>query len=201
MKPKYYISLILVLVIILVFIIGLIVIYNKQPAILSLFRRGTLPNETLCEFTETGWACVHTMEKLGYKEEAGSVEESEDILKYYQELREVREKFLEETNALYSQFEQSCEDQGGRWRTPSCDFRYSDAGKKCTSSKECKGNCVIDTDYVIEHYPNITILYQESINCTDRCKGVCSEYPLDWCVEWWYEVDNGKLEPYAAFCD
>lgn len=46
----------------------------------------------------------------------------------------------------------SCEKQGGKWQKAGaiqgsmCIFTYADGGKKCTSSDECEGDCIVTQD-------------------------------------------------------
>jgi len=105
-------------------------------------------------------------------------------------------------------YEQKCEMQGGRWScygfclpyyTHSCDFPYDDVGKECYNSQQCKGKCIVDFEYVEKNYPG-RVEY-EDINCTDLCKGTCSEYPLMMC-DHWFEVNNTKIEDHTGLiCD
>jgi hypothetical protein len=89
------------------------------------FAPKDLPDESLCESTETGWKCVLSKSNVGHSPEF---------------------------NALKAEFKQACESRNGLFRVygmgfPSyphfCDFAFFDAGKECTDSSQCQGTCVL----------------------------------------------------------
>jgi hypothetical protein len=101
-------------------------------------------------------------------------------------------------------YEKKCEKQGGAWDVYSCanvspiyycDFPFDDAGKERTNSQQCKGKCIVDSEYVEKNYPNRK--RGEYIICSGICKGKCSKYPLR--RKHYFEVNDNVIEEYGFF--
>jgi putative hemolysin len=64
---------------------------------------------------------------------------------------------------------EECQAKGGavrnvcRLQFPACVVPYSDGGKRCTDSAQCKGKCLMDTDADVEFEPG------------DRAEGICQQ--------------------------
>jgi hypothetical protein len=140
-----------------------------------------LPDQTLCQFTQTGWSCVLTKDHNWFSDSNWSLT--------YEPIRD--------------QFSEVCQQQNGFFRsygygTPNydhfCDWKFSDAGKKCLNSATCQGKCIIEGDgAVIETMDPVDQL-------NSKLEGTCAPFELRTC-DWYIELNDEKIFENNAICD
>ena len=101
----------------------------------------------------------------------------------------------QENNSLINE-EEECKSKGGIWHkyllpsdelldNPFCQLPFSDAGKECTDSSQCLGNCEPPQEFLKREGGNWVISYRENVS------GTCSKFSKG-CES--HQIMNGTLD-------
>jgi len=102
---------------------------------------------------------------------------------------------IDKPNSLINE-EEECKSQGGIWHkyllpsdelldNPFCQLPFSDAGKECTDSSQCIGNCEPPQEFFKRENGNWEVSYRENVS------GTCSKFSKG-CES--YQIVNGTLD-------
>ena len=119
----------------------------------------------------------------------------EENAQLLEQITELQNRIHEqESNSLIN--EEECKSKGGIWHkymlpsgelldNPFCQLPFSDAGKECTDSSQCLGNCEPPQEFLKREGGNWVISYRENVS------GTCSKFSKG-CES--HQIMNGTLD-------
>ena len=79
-------------------------------------------------------------------------------------------------------------ESGGAFGSPFCQYRYSDAGKVCSSKSNCQGQCIVTIEGSLGSEP------KPGTSAHGTCEAEHSTFGC------YAKVENGKISPEGGVC-